>query len=147
MLSCLPLAKGLTALLKLNITVECYYSCEIDSDAIAVVKKNYPGGVTLLGDVRCLTEDDIKSVLPIDLLIGGSPCNDLSLANPYRKGLYDLDGTGVLFFEFYRILTNLQMYNLRPFFWLYENVASMSLQSRMSITSPGYLKYETLRVR
>ncbi|KAK9694866.1 C-5 cytosine-specific DNA methylase [Popillia japonica] len=125
---------GLTALSKLNITVECYYSCEIDYNSIAVAKKNYPGGITLLGDVRSLTEENIKSILPIDLLLGGSPCNDLSLANPYRKGLYDIEGTGVLFFEFYRILTNIQMYNSRSFFWLYENVASMSVQSKVSIT-------------
>lgn len=25
---------------------------------------------------------------PIDLLIGGSPCNELSLVNPNRKGIY-----------------------------------------------------------
>lgn len=25
---------------------------------------------------------------PFDLLIGGSPCNDLSIVNPFRKGLY-----------------------------------------------------------
>lgn len=25
---------------------------------------------------------------PIDLLIGGSPCNELSLVNPIRKGIY-----------------------------------------------------------
>lgn len=25
---------------------------------------------------------------PFDLLIGGSPCNDLSIVNPLRKGLY-----------------------------------------------------------
>lgn len=25
---------------------------------------------------------------PFDLLIGGSPCNDLSIVNPIRKGLY-----------------------------------------------------------
>lgn len=25
---------------------------------------------------------------PFDLLIGGSPCNDLSIVNPVRKGLY-----------------------------------------------------------
>lgn len=25
---------------------------------------------------------------PFDLVIGGSPCNDLSIVNPARKGLY-----------------------------------------------------------
>lgn len=27
---------------------------------------------------------------PFDLLIGGSPCNDLSIVNPIRKGLYGM---------------------------------------------------------
>jgi hypothetical protein len=27
---------------------------------------------------------------PFDLLIGGSPCNDLSIVNPYRKGIYGM---------------------------------------------------------
>lgn len=30
----------------------------------------------------------IKEWGPFDLLIGGSPCNDLSIVNPLRKGLY-----------------------------------------------------------
>lgn len=33
----------------------------------------------------------IKSLGEIDLLIGGSPCNDFSLVNPARKGLYGMN--------------------------------------------------------
>jgi len=29
----------------------------------------------------------LKAMAPIDLLIGGSPCNDFSIANPVRQGL------------------------------------------------------------
>lgn len=28
---------------------------------------------------------------PFDLLIGGSPCNDLSMVNPLRKGLFGME--------------------------------------------------------
>lgn len=40
-----------------------------------------------------LTLDDaalsqIQEWGPFDLVIGGSPCNDLSIVNPARKGLY-----------------------------------------------------------
>lgn len=39
-----------------------------------------------------LTGDLISSQIqewgPFDLVIGGSPCNDLSIVNPARKGLY-----------------------------------------------------------
>jgi len=29
----------------------------------------------------------LKTMVPIDLLFGGSPCNDFSIANPLRQGL------------------------------------------------------------
>lgn len=32
---------------------------------------------------------------PFDLVIGGSPCNDLSIVNPARKGLYGRRGLGL----------------------------------------------------
>jgi len=47
------------------------------------------------------------------------------------------EGTaGCLFFEFYRILTELRAINPadRPLFWLYENVSSMQLQTRQTIS-------------
>ncbi|KAM7405121.1 hypothetical protein PAMP_012406 [Pampus punctatissimus] len=70
---------------------------------------------------------------PFDLLIGGSPCNDLSMVNPLRKGLFE--GTGRLFFEFYRILTLLKPKedDDRPFFWLFENVVFMSANDKSDI--------------
>ncbi|XP_023254223.1 DNA (cytosine-5)-methyltransferase 3C-like, partial [Seriola lalandi dorsalis] len=70
---------------------------------------------------------------PFDLLIGGSPCNDLSMVNPLRKGLFE--GTGRLFFEFYRILTLLKPKedDDRPFFWLFENVVFMSGNDKSDI--------------
>ena len=30
----------------------------------------------------------IHTLGPFDLVIGGSPCNDLSIVNPARKGIY-----------------------------------------------------------
>lgn len=79
---------GLLALEKLGICVETYYACEIDDAALNVVRKNFGERVINLGDVRQLTEDKLSAMPTIDLLIAGSPCNDLSLANPRRKGLY-----------------------------------------------------------
>ena len=31
---------------------------------------------------------------PFDMLIGGSPCNDLTTVNPRRKGLYGKESLG-----------------------------------------------------
>lgn len=48
---------------------------------------NHGNEVVQLGDVRGIDEKKIKEIVPIDLLIGGSPCNELSMANPKRRGL------------------------------------------------------------
>lgn len=36
----------------------------------------------------CAFPSQIQEWGPFDLVIGGSPCNDLSIVNPARKGLY-----------------------------------------------------------
>ncbi|KAG7229228.1 hypothetical protein INR49_013020 [Caranx melampygus] len=83
-------------------------------------------------------EDDkdfeIQEWGPFDLVIGGSPCNDLSIVNPARKGLYE--GTGRLFFEFYRLLHEARPKDGedRPFFWLFENVVAMGVSDKRDIS-------------
>ena len=67
-----------------GIPVAKYYSSEIDKSAISISKKNYPSIISL-GNILNLNKDMIKE--PIDLLIGGSPCQDLSIAKKNRKGL------------------------------------------------------------
>lgn len=110
------------ALERANIPVKTYFASEIDKHAIKVSQANYPD-IVRLGDVRlidCLPE-------PIDLLIGGSPCQDLSIAKKDRKGL---DGErSSLFWEYVRIwkLTNAKWFIL-------ENVSSMSKKDRDIIT-------------
>lgn len=63
-----------------------------------------------LGDVRGLTDSYLSSLAgqsQIDLLIGGSPCQDLTrMAGPARKGLRGAKSK--LFFEFLRVLRVLQ---------------------------------------
>lgn len=110
------------ALDRAGIPVETYYACEIDKHAIAVSTKNYPD-IVRLGDVRTAT-------LPpsVDLLIGGSPCQDLSIAKHDRKGL-EGDRSG-LFWEYVRILKETQ-----PLFFILENVASMPKKDRDIITA------------
>ncbi|CAA6806442.1 MAG: DNA-cytosine methyltransferase (EC [uncultured Sulfurovum sp.] len=98
------------ALEKLNIPITNYYASEIDKYAIKVSQENYPD-IIHLGDIR-----DIKaSNLPkIDLLIGGSPCQDLSNA---QNGL-GLDGKkSGLFYEYIRLYEELD-----PSYFLLENV-------------------------
>ena len=67
---------GQVALERAGIPVETYYASEIDKYAIQVTQKNYPNTIQL-GDVTKI--DFTKFIGKIDLLIGGSPCQDLSI--------------------------------------------------------------------
>ncbi|XP_055930560.1 DNA (cytosine-5)-methyltransferase 3A-like isoform X2 [Argiope bruennichi] len=127
---------GKLVLDSLGFEVEVYYASEIDEDAMNVSKLNHMNSITYIGDVTQLTEEKLESLGPIDLVIGGSPCNDLSLVNPFRKGIYDNTGTGKLFFDYFHILKTVQRLNKqRHVFFLYENVAAMSLQTKSIIST------------
>lgn len=73
---------------KLGLIVDVYYASEIDPNALMVSATHFGDHIIHLGDVRHIGKEKIKEMAPIDLLIGGSPCNDLGLANPARLGLY-----------------------------------------------------------
>ncbi|XP_033735640.1 DNA (cytosine-5)-methyltransferase 3A-like [Pecten maximus] len=118
----------------LNIDIDKYYSSEIDEDALLVSSVHHGSEVIQIGDVTKLNEEKLRSLCPIDLVIGGSPCNDFSLANPVRKG-FEFGGTGMLFFHFYRVLKSVQNFNVgRHLFWLYENVASMKSEYKKEMS-------------
>lgn len=76
--------------------MDAYYASEIDPDALMVTASHFGDRILQLGNVRDITCKTIKEIAPIDLLIGGSPCNDLSLANPARLGLHGSNS----YFEF-----------------------------------------------
>lgn len=77
-------------LLNLGIIVDVYYASEIDKNALTISSAHFGDRITYLGDVRDITKEKIQEIAPIDLLIGGSPCNDLSLVNPARLGLHGI---------------------------------------------------------
>lgn len=64
---------------------ECVAVAEIEPFPSAVLAHHYPG-VRNLGDVTKLTEMDVADLGPIDVVVFGSPCQDLSVAGK-RKGL------------------------------------------------------------
>lgn len=106
-----------------GIQVKNYYSAEIDKYAIAVSTKNYPD-IKRLGSVCDISSNTFE---PIDLLIGGSPCQDLSIAKKDRKGL-EGDRSG-LFWEYIRIREL-----VKPKWFILENVASMPQKDKDIIT-------------
>lgn len=98
------------ALDKLGISVDNYFASEIDESAIKISRNNYPD-IIHIGDIRNINSENLPQ---IDLLIGGSPCQDLSNA---QNGL-GLEGSkSGLFYEYIRLLKE-----LKPKYFLLENV-------------------------
>lgn len=120
------------ALERAGISVEAYYASEIDEYAIHISKKNYPE-IVHIGDVRNIGNNEksekvlVSPNCKIDLLIGGSPCQDLSIAKKNRKGL-EGERSG-LFWEYVRILNE-----VKPKYFILENVASMPKEAKEIIT-------------
>lgn len=84
---------------------ECVGVAEIEPFPCAVLAHHYPD-VPNLGSVTEITEAQIKALGPIDLVVFGSPCQDLSVAG-HRKGLIDESGNATrsgLFFDAVNIL-------------------------------------------
>lgn len=106
---------GQVALERAGISVEVYYASEIDKYAIQVTMKNYPNTIQL-GDVEKIDFTQFEG--KIDLLIGGSPCTNLSICGN-RKGLEGDESR--LFWEYVRAIKE-----CKPKYFLLENVESMS---------------------
>ncbi|XP_075867146.1 DNA (cytosine-5)-methyltransferase 3B isoform X1 [Microcebus murinus] len=128
------IATGYLVLKELGIKVEKYVASEVCEESIAVGTVKHEGNIKYVNDVRNITKKNIEEWGPFDLVIGGSPCNDLSNVNPARKGLYE--GTGRLFFEFYHLLnySRPKEGDDRPFFWMFENVVAMKVGDKRDIS-------------
>ena len=114
---------GMVALERAGIPVERYVAYEIEPNAIKVSQKNYPQ-IEHCGDV---TTADFAQYQDFDLLIGGSPCQSLSIVQ--SKTRQHLDGKSKLFFEFVRAKEE-----MNPRWFLFENVASMNAESKVVIS-------------
>lgn len=127
---------GRVALDRLNIFPE-YYASEIDESAIAISKVNWPD-IIQVGDIRGLkyydgtlfrgkTENIYDSQIALkkfDLVMGGSPCQDLSIIK--SKTRKSLDGEkSNLFYEFVRLVRE-----IKPKYFLLENNYSMKDEAR-----------------
>lgn len=134
----------------LGIDVDTYYATEIDETAKIVTTYNYGDKVVQLGNLKNITEGKIEALCPIDLLIGGTPCQDLSQANPTRNpfGLIKIkllsmrfeifnnkmeqfsaeDSHSRLFFYYVKVKHWIEKHN-RPhnvyLYWMFEKVSSM----------------------
>ena len=119
---------GMVALERAGIPVERYVAYEINEPSIKISEKNYPN-IEHKGDV---TTADFTEYAGFDLLIGGSPCQDLSILNTvYRQsGETGLKGKkSRLFYAYVDAL-----HTVRTKYFLFENVASMKAEWQDAIT-------------
>lgn len=109
---------GRQALENISVKVNKYYSSEIKPYAIELTQHHFPDTIQL-GDVTKWKEWDIDWG-SIDLVLSGSPCQDLSAAGK-REGINGKKSS--LFFVFIDILENIKSLNHKVLF-LQENVGS-----------------------
>lgn len=96
---------------------ECVAVAEIDPFCSTLLAHYYPT-VPNLGDVSKITEDGIKALGDIDLIVFGSPCQDLSVAG--KRAGFDGERSS-LFYHAIRVINYAKKHNnLR--FALWENV-------------------------
>ena len=129
------------ALKELDIPIEVYVSSEIDKHALQVEKQNFP----TMRQVGSVTSLDVKELIDRygmpDFICAGSPCTDMSLVGT-RRGMvtttkeevytlerylelkqqgFKFEGQSYLFWEFKRILNDVQKFSPNVLFFL-ENV-------------------------
>lgn len=134
---------GQVALERIGVKVDRYFASEIKKHAIKVTMNNYPNTIQI-GDVTKVsykdgvlyTEQGNYIVGKIDLLIGGSPCQDFSILKANGKGLEG--DKSKLFYEYLRLLKE-----IKPKYFLLENV-KMKKESEKQLNE--YLGVEGLHI-
>ena len=112
------------ALERAGIKYDNYFASETDKYAISITQKHYPKTIQL-GNVEFVNGSELPDIW---LLIGGSPCTSLSCAAGQKESGLE-KGASVLFWEYVRILNE-----VKPKYFLLENVASMKKADRETIT-------------
>ena len=118
---------GQLALERANIKVDSYYASEINQNCIQLTQRHFPNTIQL-GDV-CKIDDNVLKTLPkIDLLIGGSPCQNLSRAG---NGMGLKGDESKLFYEYVRVLKWIKENNNPNIKFLLENVEMKHLNKEI----------------
>jgi DNA (cytosine-5)-methyltransferase 3A len=138
---------GQIALERAGIKVDKYFASEIKKQAIKVTMEHYPTTIQI-GDVTKVyfregvlyTENGNFDVGKIDLLIGGSPCQNFSLARATdRMEIDGLEGEkSKLFYEYLRLKKE-----INPKYFLLENV-KMKKESEQQLNQ--YLEVEGIHI-
>lgn len=114
---------GHVALDRVSLPIEVYYASEIDKYAIQITQKNYPDTIQL-GDINKI--DFTEFIGKVDLIMGGSPCQDLSIAGK-RAGLKG-ERSGL----FYKFVEAIEV--IKPRYFLLENNYGMPQEAYEEIS-------------
>jgi DNA (cytosine-5)-methyltransferase 1 len=110
----------------MNVTgAELAWHCEWDDAPSKILEKRFPG----VPNYRDVSKVDFTQVEPVDILTGGFPCQDLSLAGK-RAGLKEGTRSG-LWIEFARAIEE-----IRPRLVVIENVRGLLSASAHSDVEP-----------
>jgi DNA (cytosine-5)-methyltransferase 1 len=91
--------------------------CEIDKKARQVLKKHWPD-VPIFDDVKTLTKEKLdEQTITVDVICGGFPCQDISLAGQGAGLAGERSG---LWFQFHRLIEE-----IRPSWVIIENVSAL----------------------
>ncbi len=95
--------------------MQCLWQVEIDDYATQILERHW-SHVARFRDVRIVSK---HSLAPVDLMCGGFPCQNISIAN--TTGIIGIDGPqSGLWSEFFRLICE-----LRPPYVLVENVSTL----------------------
>lgn len=109
-----------------NVTgAEVVWHCEWDDAPSKILEKNFPG----IPNYRDVSKVDFSQVEPVDVITGGFPCQDLSLAGK-RAGLKEGTRSG-LWSEFARAIET-----IRPKLVVIENVRGLLSATAHSDVEP-----------
>lgn len=130
---------GLDLAVAEHYNAEVAWHCEWDDAPAKILEKNFPG----IPNYRDVSAVDFAAVEPVDILTGGFPCQDLSMAGK-RAGLKDGTRSG-LWSEFARAIET-----IKPKLVVIENVRGILSADAYSDVEPcpfcmGDGKRSTLR--
>jgi len=107
--------------------IETVAQCENDPACLFALEKLWPG-VKRFEDIRHVTVTTLRDYLPIDIISGGFPCQDLSTAG---RGAGIEGSRSGLWREMFRVIRQ-----VRPAWILVENVPAMRLRGIDRVLAP-----------
>jgi DNA (cytosine-5)-methyltransferase 1 len=98
--------------------------CEINPFCRQILKKHWPS-VPIFSDITVIDKEDLKALPRIDVIAGGFPCQDISVAGKQKGIAAKRSG---LWKEFARLINE-----IRPKYAIIENVANLRSTGLISV--------------